>query len=63
MPQGNYNIKITNASGQVMYSSQLNIQTANSTKNINPEKLASGIYQAIITDKNGKQQILKFVAQ
>lgn len=63
MPQGNYDFKITNAAGQVMYSSQLNIQTANSTKNINPEKMASGVYQAIITDKNGKQQILKFVAQ
>lgn len=63
MPIGNYNIKITNVAGQLMYSSQLNVQTVNSTKNINPEKLAAGIYQAIITDKNGKQQILKFVAQ
>jgi hypothetical protein len=59
MPIGNYELKIANASGQVMYTTSMNIQVANVTKTANVTKLSAGIYQAIIIDKNGKQEVLK----
>ena len=59
MPVGNYDLKIANAAGQVMFKTSMNIQVENVTKTVNVRKLAAGIYQAIILDERGRQHVLK----
>ena len=62
-PAGNYQLKITNSLGQLLYKQNVQLLAANFKKEIKLNNIASGNYQLTIIDTDGNSSNLSFIVK
>ena len=61
--KGNYNVSITNKIGQLIHSEKVAVQNSNTVQMISIGGIASGSYQATVTDESGTGTTISFVVR
>lgn len=62
--KGNYQLRLTNIAGQVMYTGNMNSENGNGVLVVNiPSKLTAGSYQLEVITPEGKRNTQKVIAE